>query len=50
MDTASTVSATEHSAGSRTAWLFSWPLLVGASVYLFALKAGNKLLADGDTY
>lgn len=34
----------------RSAWLFSWPLIVGALVYLFALAQGEKLLVDGDTY
>ena len=34
----------------RTAWLFSWPLLVGMLVYLYMFYAGSALLGDGDTY
>lgn len=34
----------------RSAWLFSWPLIVGTLVYLFAFSQGEKLLLDGDTY
>ena len=34
----------------RSAWLFSWPLLVGVLVYLYMFYAGSTLLGDGDTY
>jgi hypothetical protein len=34
----------------RSMWLFSWPLIVGALAYIFALSKGNHLLLDGDTY
>lgn len=37
-------------AARRSAWLFSWPLIVGALVYLFAFSQWQKLLRDGDTY
>lgn len=33
-----------------SAWVFSWPLSVGALAYLFAFLNGKKLLGDGDTY
>lgn len=29
---------------------FSWPLIVGASAFLFAIGNGRNLLIDGDTY
>lgn len=34
----------------RSAWLFSWPLIVGALVYLLVFSLWEKLLRDGDTY
>lgn len=41
-------------AGRATAggasWIFSWPLLIGIGVYLYALHRGKDLLVDSDTY
>ncbi|WP_137896157.1 hypothetical protein [Ramlibacter sp. 2FC] len=34
----------------RSAWLFSWPLIVGSLVYLLVFFHWEKLLRDGDTY
>lgn len=34
----------------RSAWLFSWPLIVGALVYLLAFSQWERMLRDGDTY
>lgn len=42
--------ASNERASTRSAWLFSWPLIVGAFVYLFSLSQAEKLLKDGDTY
>lgn len=41
--------------GSRSStrgaqWIFSWPLLAGASTYLFFISRGNDLLLDSDTF
>lgn len=34
----------------RSAWLFSWPLLMGIGVYLLFLRHAKNLLQDGDTF
>jgi hypothetical protein len=37
-------------ADGRSAWLFSWPLLVGIGAYLYALHNASELLQDGDVF
>lgn len=50
MDLQPTTVAGDRTTASPTAWLFSWPLIVGMLVYLFLLVRGKMLLEDGDTY
>lgn len=47
---ASGMVAGERSAAGRGAWLFSWPLLVGVSIFLYSLHEAKHILLDGDTY
>jgi hypothetical protein len=50
MNKAPLLDTPDGKSADRSIWHISWPLVVGALVYLFSMLLGRRLLADGDTY